>query len=426
MHDELPGTAADGHGTIRDAHSREARRPPAPARLEELRAVGDRFGQRRRHVHVSLFIADLGGGGAERMMVHLASGLASRGLQVDLVLAQATGPYLANVPSSVRLVDLRGRSVSAAIPALTGYLRRERPDILVATLRYVSLAAAIAHALARTDTLFFVREASTPSIRPPRSVKGRAVGRLMRWTYDRAEGILAVSEGVARDVTRIEGIPPEKVSTLYNPVVTPDIEKLAVDDPEHPWFTTEGPPVVLGAGSMRSEKDFPTLIAAFAILRRTLSARLVILGEGPQRSELERLARETGFEADIDMPGFAANPFAFMARSSVFALSSVVEGLPGVLIQAMACGCPVVSTDCPSGPAEVLDGGRHGRLVPMRDPEALAAAIAATLRSPPATTALRSRAGAYAADRVVSAHLALFKGALEARHSRARRSDSEL
>lgn len=369
-------------------------------------------------MHVSLFVADLGGGGAERMMVNLAEGLAARGVRVDLVLTQATGPYLVDVPSSVRLVNLRRRSVSAAIPALAVYLRRERPDVLVATLRYVSLAAAIAHALAGTDTLLFVREASTPSSRQRRSVKARAVGCLMRWTYDRSEGVLAVSEGVARDLVRTEGVAPDKLATLFSPVVTPDIAELARVDPQHAWFTTEGPPVILGAGSLRPEKDFPTLIAAFAKLRETVTARLVILGDGSQRSELERLARATGLEDDIDMPGFARNPFAFMARASVFVLSSVVEGLPGVLIQAMACGCPVVSTDCPSGPAEVLEGGRLGRLVPMRDPERLASAIAATLQSPPDTMALRRRASAYSADRVVSAHLALFERAVQGHQSR--------
>lgn len=399
-----------------DAQAREARRCQTQPALVVCHAICDRVGEGLGQVHVSLFVADLGGGGAERMMLHLASGLASRGVRVDLVLAQATGPYLADVPASVRLVDLRRKSVSAAIPALTGYLRRERPDIFVATLRYVSLAAAIAHALAGSKTLFFVREASTPSSRRPRSLKARAVGRLMRWTYDRAEGVLAVSEGVARDLVKTEGVSPRKVATLYNPVVTPDIEELAAVDPQHSWFTSAGSPIVLGAGSLRPEKDFPTLIAAFAKLRDMLPARLVILGEGPQRTELEQLARATGFEDDIDFPGFASNPFAFMARASVFALSSVVEGLPGVLIQAMACGCPVVATDCPSGPAEVLDGGRHGKLVPMRDPERLALAIAATLASPPDPMTLRSRAGDFSADKVVSAHLAVFERAVNALH----------
>lgn len=369
-------------------------------------------------MHVSLFLADLGGGGAERMMVHLAAGLASRGVRVDLVLARAIGPFLSDVPSTVRVVDLGKPSVSSSIPALAKYLRRERPDVFVATLRYVSAAASIAHALARSDARFFVREASTPSKRQRRSAKARLVGRLMRWTYARAEAVLAVSEGVARDLVRTEGLAAEKVVTVYNPVVTSDITELAQVDPQHSWFTTGGPPVVLGAGSLRPEKDFATLIAAFEILRATMPARLVILGEGPQRAELERRIRESVHADDIDLPGFVRNPYAFMARASVFALSSVVEGLPGVLIQAMACGCPVVSTDCPSGPSEVLDGGRHGRLVAVGDAEALASAIVDTLRSPPDATALRSRADAFAADRVVAAHLGVFERVMVARRAR--------
>jgi glycosyltransferase involved in cell wall biosynthesis len=334
---------------------------------------------------------------------------------VDLLLARATGPFLDEVPATVRVVDLDKPSVSASIPALAGYLRRERPTVFVATLRYVSAAAGIAHALSGSKALFFVREASTPSQRRPRSAKGRVVGRLMRWTYARAVAVLAVSEGVARDLVRSERLAPEKVVTVYNTVVTKDLAGLAQVDPGHPWFDGEGPPVVLGAGSLRPEKDFPTLIAAFAKLRATVPARLVILGEGAQRPELERLARETGFGDDIELPGFVRNPFSFMARASVFALSSVVEGLPGVLIQALACGCPVVSTDCPSGPAEVLDDGRYGRLVPVGDAEGLAAAIAETLAAPPDPAVLRRRADLYAADRVVAAHLAVFDGALGTR-----------
>jgi glycosyltransferase involved in cell wall biosynthesis len=369
-----------------------------------------------------MFMADLAGGGAERMMVNLAGGLAARGVRVDLVLVRAEGPYLADVPPEVRRVDLRRRTTGGAIPALAAYLRRERPDALLATLRHVSLAAAIAHALAGVDTALFVREANTPSRRKvPRSdLKAQAVGLAMRWAYGRAAGVLAVSEGVADDLVRTQGAPAERVTTVYNPVVTPDVAAKAAAEAGHPWLDGDGPPVVLGVGSLQPKKDFPTLIDAFARLRAQRPARLVVLGEGPQRADLERLVRERGLEADVDLPGFVPNPFAYMARARVFALSSVLEGLPGVLIQALACGCPVVATDCPSGPFEILEGGRFGELVPMRDPVALAAALGRTLDEVPDREALRGRSDAFAADRVVAVHHEVLERAVRDRRAAAR------
>jgi glycosyltransferase involved in cell wall biosynthesis len=367
-------------------------------------------------LHLALFLADLAGGGAERMMVNLAGGLAERGVRVDLVLVRAEGAYLGEVPSSVRVVGLGKPTASAAIPALARYLRRERPDALLATLRYVSLSAALAHALAGGRSALFVREATTPSSRvgEARGLKSRVVDLGMRWAYQRAEGVLAVSEGVAADLLRTQGVPPEKLTVVHNPVVTPDLAAKAAIDPGHPWFVTGAPPVVLAVGRLEAMKDYPTLIAAFAALRAEREARLVILGEGGQRAKLESLIREHGLQDDVDLPGFVANPFAYMARASVLALTSVREGLPGVLIQALACGCPVVATDCPSGPHEILDGGRFGELVPMGDPAAFAAALRRVLDAPPDPATLRERSEAFRADRVVALHHSLLLRGVEA------------
>lgn len=365
---------------------------------------------------LAFFLANLEGGGAERMMVYLATGLADASTSVDLVLARAVGPYLTEVPATVKVVDLASPSVSAAVPALRRYLRHARPDVLVATLRHVSVAAGLAHAVSLTKAPLVVREANTPSRRSlgRPSVKGRAVDLAMRWVYRRATAVLAVSEGVADDLVRTQGVPRAKVVTVYNPVVTTDVPARAAAPLGHPWFAGDGPPVVLGVGSLTPKKDFGTLIDAFARVRAQRPARLVILGEGPERRALERRAGETGFGADVELPGFVDNPFAFMARASVFVLSSVVEGLPGALIQALACGCPTVATDCPSGPYEVLEGGRYGRLVPMRDPDAMARAILATFDAPTDRDQLRRRGDDFAADRVVATHRRVL-GAVAAR-----------
>jgi len=166
---------------------------------------------------------------------------------------------------------------------------------------------------------------------------------------------------------------------IYNPVVSPELYEKADAPLEHPWFRSNQPPVILGVGRHYPQKGFDTLLRAFARVRQETPARLVILGEGPERPNLERLASELGVAADVDMPGFDPNPFRYMKRAGVFVLSSRYEGLPNVLIQAMACGCPVVSTDCPNGPAEILDGGRYGALVPVDDVEAMARAIVRAL-----------------------------------------------
>ncbi len=373
----------------------------------------------RTELRVSIFLADLHGGGAERMMVQLAAGMAQRGVTVDLVLARAVGPYLEEVPASVQVVDLQRASSAAAILPLAAYLRRVRPDVLLSTLHHASLAAAVARRLAGGSTRLFVREANTPSQRRLRAheVKARAVRLGMRWAYASADGVIAVSEGVADDLRRYRGVPDAKLWTLYNPVVTPEVAEKAALDPEHHWLRPGGPPVILGVGSLQPKKGFRTLLEAFERVRRRREARLIVLGEGPQRAELEAYARTLGVEDGVELPGFVQNPFAFMRRAAVFVLASEREGLPGVLIQAMACGCPVVATDCPSGPREILEGGRHGALVPVGDAAAMSEAIERALSVEADRAALVARASRFASDRVVAAHVEVFEAVVGDRTS---------
>jgi glycosyltransferase involved in cell wall biosynthesis len=384
-------------------------------------AASDRdlsLAQSREMESVSIFLTDLRGGGAERMMVQLATGMADRGIRVDLVLAHAVGPYLKDLPDTVRLVDLGRGATAAALRPLIAYLRRARPDVLLSTLHHTAVVAALARRFAGGPTVLFVREANTPSARQLSAIdlKARITRRAMRWAYATADGVIAVSEGVAEDLRRHRGVPDHKLWTLYNPVVTPDVPVRAAEDPGHPWLGSEGPPVVLGVGSLQPRKGFTTLLTAFARLREDREARLIVLGEGPQRTELEARARELGVADDVDFPGFVVNPFAFMSRADVFVLSSEREGLPGVLIQALACGCPVVATDCPSGPREILEGGRHGELVPVGDAAAMCSAINRTLDAHPEPQNLVARAARFASDRVVAAHIDVFERAV--RHRR--------
>jgi glycosyltransferase involved in cell wall biosynthesis len=331
--------------------------------------------------HVAIYLPSLRGGGAERVMVTLANGFAARGYAVDLVLATAEGPYLKDVDAAVRLVDLKARRVVTSLPALVRYLRRERPVAMLSAMGHANVIAVLARSLARVPTRVVVSERNNFSISKAhaRNWRGRFVDQLMRWAYPRADGVTAVSTGVADDLARRLRLPRSSIDVIYNPVVTDTLLSRSRETPEHPWLRDGGPPVILGVGRLAVQKDFSTLIHAFARLRQKREARLLILGEGELRPDLENLIADRGLDSHVALPGFADNPFAHMRQAKLFVLSSAWEGLPNVLIQAMACGTPVVSTDCPSGPAEILENGQLGRLVPVGDVDALAKAMAEAL-----------------------------------------------
>jgi glycosyltransferase involved in cell wall biosynthesis len=333
---------------------------------------------------IAFFLASLRGGGAERVILNLAQGMTQRGLRVDLVLSAAKGAYLEQLPPAVRLVDLRARRLSHSILPLTEYLRRERPRVLVSSIRHANLAALWASKLARqaTPVVVTVHNTLSRSTQEEGYVARRMWPRLVRTFYPWAACVVAVSRGAADDLSRTAGVPRDRVHVVYNPVITPDTLALARQSPDHPWFAPGGPPVILGVGRLTRQKDFPSLVRAFAEVRRRRPARLIILGEGGQRPFLEALVAELGLGDDVALPGFRDNALAFMASSAVFVLSSAWEGLPTVLIEALAAGTQVVATDCPSGPREILQDGRLGALVPVGDVAAMAGAMTRALDHP--------------------------------------------
>lgn len=330
---------------------------------------------------LALFVPTLFGGGAERVMVNLARGLVDRGYPVDLVLVRATGPYVQDVPAAVRVVTLARRGVARSIPALAGYLRRERPASLLATLNHANVAAIVAARFAGTGARIVVRQSNTLGRGSPGSVSGQLLPWLVRRTYRYADAVVSVSAGVGDDLVA-HGIPRALVRTIPNPVVTPEVLAGARQRPSHPWFAEVGRPVIVGCGRLIAQKDFATLIRAFARVRETVPARLMILGEGPDRDALTQLVAELGLTGDVLLPGFVDAPYGHFAAARLFVLSSAWEGLPGALIQALACGTPAVATDCPSGPREILQGGRFGPLVPVGDVAALAQAMVSCLQAP--------------------------------------------
>ncbi|MCB1875357.1 MAG: glycosyltransferase [Chromatiales bacterium] len=334
------------------------------------------------------------------MIANLATGILALGHPVDIVAARTQGAHVEALPAGARLIRLAARHSTTALPALVRYLRNEPPSVLLAAKERAIRTAVLAKRLSGSQVPLYGRMGTTLSAALE---GGNPLSRsiryaLLRNAYRRLDGLIAVSGGVADDVEKIAGMERTRIHVIRNPVIGPWLAKAAEADPQHPWFGDGGDPIVLGAGRLTRQKDFPTLLRAFALANRHRGCRLIILGEGRDRQALLDLANELGVADRVDLPGFRANPHALMARADVFVLSSLWEGSPNVLTEAMALGAPVVSTDCPSGPREVLDGGRLAPLVPMSDPDALAKAIVHSLEQPPQRAMLQEAVRDYHMD----------------------------
>ena len=362
---------------------------------------------------IAVFLQDLYGGGAERVMLALATGIARRGYPVDLVLVRREGAYVDDIPPGIRVVELGTRRTVNSVVALARYLRRERPAVLLTALVHVNIAALLARLLAGGRTRIAITEHNQISrnMGAKASSTLRMAYRLVPYLYPRAAKIIAVSGGVADDLTRFARLDRGRIDVAHNPVVTPDLLVRAAEPVNHPWFAEGEPPVILGVGRLSPQKDFANLLLAFARVRAKRPARLLILGEGALRPDLEQLADELGISKDVQLPGFVDNPMAFMAKASLFVLSSQFEGLPTVLIEAIACGTNTVSTDCPSGPREILEDGRLGGLVPVGDSEALARTIEQALDNPVPAELLRAKAEEFTVERAVDRYLELLQPA---------------
>lgn len=399
---------------------------------------------------LALYLENLGGGGVQVVFQRLATGLAARGHRVEVWVAAARGALADRIPPQIEVVEIPATSrigaawavARAGLPTAptalrcalasrkrdTGFaqvaglaqaLRVRRPRVVLAATPYRNLEALLARDLVATSaSVASPASAASPArifvsehndlrsdhalARPPH----RAIlARLQPPLYARAAGVVAVSAGVADDVARRSGLARERIAVIYNPAVPPDLAARAAEPVAHPWFAAGAAPVVLGVGRLGAGKDWPTLLRAFARLRARTDARLVILGgdRSPERSAkrtgaLRALATELGIAESVDFAGRVDNPFAFMARAAVLAVTSRNEGFCNVIAEALACGCPVVSTDCPSGPAEILGAGCYGRLVPVGDDATFADALAATLAAPRDAERLRARGARFTSE----------------------------
>ena len=363
----------------------------------------------RREGRIALLLQHLGDGGVERCFLNLARGFADRGISADLYVHEVSDEGLLETTPGVRLSRLRGES-----PAQRG---AGLADLLLARNTGVVLSA-------KEEDCRLISEVCRSMQKPPRSVmvasldytgqlRGRRAGPWQRWRryrqvrrlFGRADQVFCVSEGVARDMGRILRRPLDQLPVLPNPVVTPELDALSRAPVEHPWLQAGQPPVVLGVGRLSRIKNFPLLVRAFAKARREMEMHLMILGEGKQRTELMRLASELGVTEDVELAGFQVNPYPYMRHADLFVLSSLWEGFGNVLVEALACGTAAVSTDCPSGPSQILQGGKYGALVPVDDADALAGAIVASLRNPPPTAFLAEAVLPYTLEHSVSAYL---------------------
>ena len=350
-----------------------------------------------------------GQGGVERMLVNLLNAFAGRGHRIHLVLIRSSSRHLQHLAPSIRTIDLGSRHTATSLWPLMRYLWRYRPPRLLVAKDRAGRLAVLARLLSGVHTRILLRLGTNLSA----ALAQRS--RLQRWLrrtpirllYSHIDQIIAVSEGVRQDTLAVSGIDPARISVIRNPVVTAQLYELAQQPPPHPWFTQPHPPIILGAGRLTRQKDFPTLIRSFARLRETHDCRLIILGDGREAAELRGLAAQLGVAGDLDLPGFTDNPYSYMAHAQLFVLSSRWEGSPNVLTEAMALGTPVVATDCPSGPAEILQGGRYAPLVSMGDWQALANAMAQMLDSPPTRDSLREAVREYAVETSASHYLKL-------------------
>ena len=400
----------------------------------------EEYGNPRR---VAILTSSLSGSGQHLKALYIATELLERGYEVDLLLDRLICHYPDRVPKDCRIFFASGRgdaktrenlermavvpqrfvsgarrwrnfyyraallvsaprkqalllmdrSVFRWAPGVAEYLNRERPDALLAMSPLATAAGTMSMRLAP---------------RPVRVVAS-AHNKLMvpKWidrarnSYPYADAVVGVSHGIARELAEIADVPRDRVHTIYNPVVSAELARKTREAIDHPWLDGSAPPVILAIGRLSAQKDFSTLLAAFARLLARRPARLIVLGRGHLQSRLFSQAQELRIVEHVDFPGFVENPYAFLARASLFVLSSRWEGLPTVLIEAMACGCPVVSTDCEFGPNEILENGRWGELVPVGDPTALAEAMARALDVSPDRDALQERAAFFNVERAV-------------------------
>ncbi len=335
-------------------------------------------------MRIALLVPTLEIGGVERVFANLANGLSQAGTEVDLVVGRAGGGMGMVLDKQIEVFDLTSDHMMRSVPRLAKYLRARRPEAMIAAMTHSSAAAVVARAMARQKVKIIATEHNTMSriVANTSGLKYRLMPLWSRWALNSADAIVAVSRGVADDLSTQTGIARNRFQVIYNPVITDALHAEATATVEHPWFQPGEPPVILAVGRLDKQKDFPMLVRAFRLVRNNRTVRLMILGDGPDRRRIEQVVLEASLTKDVALPGFKQNPYRFICHAAVFASSSQWEGFGVALVEALALGVPVVSTDCTHGPAEILCDGKFGTLVPVGDHAAMAQALLHALDNP--------------------------------------------
>lgn len=347
--------------------------------------------------------------GIGRYAINLCEALIDQGVRVDLFLTQDIGDLKDQKPQGAKVL-FGGGSTKKSLKPLFSYLRKEKPDALITAHNHVNVSSILIKKLAFVPTQIMVT-LHTAMSKDDHSLKPRVkrvTRELCRFGYPFADHIVAVSDAVAQDTAEHLSLPKNKIDVAYNPVFSPELLNHANDIPEHPFYQQDAP-IFISVGRLTEQKDYFSLIKAFAILRKKQEAKLIILGEGEDRAGLEELIVKLELNNDVALPGFVSNPYAYLAASSVFVSSSAWEGLPTVVIEALAFGVPVVATDCPGGSSEILEAGRYGELVAVADVSALANAMQKTLKKTPDVPAMKARASVFSREASAKTYLRLLE-----------------
>lgn len=362
-------------------------------------------------MHIAFFQSNPGVGPVTNNNFRFSQELTKFGFKVDLVGTKVQKSTWKHAPKSIRVVSLESGTSASAIRPLANYLKKERPDYLLPSGAPLHIVSAVAKAISRSKVKVYTRtHIEMTEYMKERGFLNRQILRfLLRLTRSAADGHLAASRGAADDLARVIGLPPDRVSVLYNPPIDDDLLSLSYRDVIHPWINDRSAPVLVSVARLVEQKGLDTLIEALKLVRERREVRLIILGEGQLRSVLTRQAVELGVQDIVDFHGHVDNPFAFMRKANLFVLSANYEGFANVVAEALACGCPVVSTDAPSGPREILADGEFGTLVPIKEPIALSAAIIASLDTPHEKQRLIERGMSFHVERVTSDLVRLLK-----------------
>ncbi|NNE35309.1 MAG: glycosyltransferase [Rhodothermales bacterium] len=359
---------------------------------------------------ITLFIYSLGYGGIQRIVVRMANEFVKRGYAVNLVLAKRTGALISDVDASVNVINLNASSVLYSIAGLFRHIRNNRPHVLFSAETPINIVAIWAKLLfgSKIRLVISVRSNISEYSKNEAVWYSRFTPILVRVFYRYADALVTVSQGVLDDLKAISKSAFARGTVIYNPVVDLERSTVSPTTAPHRWLDDRDVPVLLAVGRLTAQKNYPVLLQAFADARKSRNMRLIILGGGKMLDDLINQCKKYEISEHVHFAGFVDNTAAYYSFASLFVLSSDYEGFGSVLVEAMAHGCPVVSTDCPSGPREILMNGTYGALVSPGDASALSNAILKSLENSPDIESLKSRAADFSVDKSISQYLALF------------------